>query len=229
MQHRGEPLRPLAGRGHAERHAAGLDALLGAADPPRHRRLGHKERPGLSPRGGQAAGRAEREGDRRQATAPGGSKGKAGSGCRRPRRGQRASAAGATHCPGRDPPGRGVLPPLPGLLAAQQVGQPPRGNRDQPAARLGGDAVPRPLHRGGEQRLLDRVLGGVEVPEAPDHRAGTCGARAAQQASGPQVPACGQGQSSSSSRESATGRTSMTASVATGRARATRQPSGDMR
>ena len=39
----------------------------------------------------------------------------------------------------------------------------PLGGLDQPAARAGRDAVPRPVHGRREQRLLDGILGGVEV------------------------------------------------------------------
>ena len=49
------------------------------------------------------------------------------------------------------------------LLATPLVDQPPLGGLDQPAARAGRDAVPRPVHGCREQRLLDGILGGVEV------------------------------------------------------------------
>ncbi len=81
------------------------------------------------------------------------------------------SAAGASHCVGQGPPGDGVLTALASLLAAQQVGQPARGDGDQPTARVVRDAVLRPLRGGREERLLHRVLGGVEVPVAAHHRA----------------------------------------------------------
>ena len=57
------------------------------------------------------------------------------------------------------------------LIAAQLVGQPPRGDRDQPAARVVRHALARPLDGGGQQRLLDGVLAGVELAVAPDERA----------------------------------------------------------
>src|SRR4029077_1677790 len=72
---------------------------------------------------------------------------------------------------GRDLPGGRFSPPLPGLFAAQQVGQPAGGDRDQPAARVVRDALGRPLGGGRQQRLLHRVLGGVEVPVPPHQRA----------------------------------------------------------
>ena len=65
----------------------------------------------------------------------------------------------------------GVLPPPAGLVAAQEVGQAARRDGDQPGARVVGAAVARPLLRGRQQRLLDRVLAGVEVAVAPDQRA----------------------------------------------------------
>ena len=59
---------------------------------------------------------------------------------------------------------RGDRFPVPaGLLAAPLVDQPPLGGLDQPATRAGRDAVPRPVHGRREQRLLDGILGGVEV------------------------------------------------------------------
>ena len=48
---------------------------------------------------------------------------------------------------GQRPAGDGVLAALPGLLAAQQIGQPARRDRDQPASRVVRDAVRRPLGR----------------------------------------------------------------------------------
>ena len=44
-------------------------------------------------------------------------------------------------------------------------------HRDQPATWVLGDALIRPLERGGEQRLLHGVLGRVEVAVAADERA----------------------------------------------------------
>src|SRR3954468_17828741 len=72
---------------------------------------------------------------------------------------------------GKCPLGEGVLAPPAGLLGAQQVGQPPCGDGDQPAARAMREAVARPLRRGGQERLLHGVLGEVEVPETPYERA----------------------------------------------------------
>ena len=55
--------------------------------------------------------------------------------------------------------------------AAQVIGHAPRGDLNQPAARVVRHALARPLQRGGEQRLLHRVFRGGEVAEAPDHGA----------------------------------------------------------
>jgi hypothetical protein len=58
-----------------------------------------------------------------------------------------------------------------GPLTAELVDQPPLGRLDQPAARLFRNAVSCPVHRCREQRLLDGVLGCVEVAEPPGERA----------------------------------------------------------
>jgi hypothetical protein len=50
------------------------------------------------------------------------------------------------------------------------IGHAPAGDLDQPAAGILGQALPGPLHGRREQRLLNRVLGGGEVPETPDDR-----------------------------------------------------------
>jgi len=63
-----------------------------------------------------------------------------------------------------------LLAAAPGLLGAQQVGEAAGGHGDEPRARVPRRVV-RPLPRGGQQRLLHGVLGGVEVPVAAHHRA----------------------------------------------------------
>src|SRR6266545_2617408 len=55
-------------------------------------------------------------------------------------------------------------------LAAQLVGQPPRRDRDQPAARAVRDALAGPLRGRREQRFLDGVLAEVEMPVTPGER-----------------------------------------------------------
>ena len=71
--------------------------------------------------------------------------------------------------------------PAPGQIGAQLIGHAPGGDLDQPAARVVGHALLWPLHGRREQRLLNRVLGGGEVPEAPDHRAEDLRRKLAQQ------------------------------------------------
>ena len=62
---------------------------------------------------------------------------------------------------------RNLFAAPPGGLAAHVVGHAPRRDLDQPAARVVGHAVARPLHGGRDQRFLHRVLGGGEVAVAP--------------------------------------------------------------
>lgn len=56
---------------------------------------------------------------------------------------------------GQHPSGDGVFTALASLLAAQQVGQPARGDRDQPTSRIVGDAILGPL-QGAARSLLRR-------------------------------------------------------------------------
>ena len=73
----------------------------------------------------------------------------------------RRRGAGATSC----------LPVGPGPLAAQPVDQPARATVISQPRGLSGTPLARPLPRGGEQRLLGGVLGGVEVA-VPAHQGG---------------------------------------------------------
>src|SRR5262245_34171640 len=59
----------------------------------------------------------------------------------------------------------------PGELAPHVVGEAARGDPDEPAPGVVGYALFRPLPRRRDERLLNRVLGGGEVGEAPGHRA----------------------------------------------------------
>ena len=65
--------------------------------------------------------------------------------------------------------GDAILPALPRLLAAQQVGQFARGNRDQPGFGVGRDAI-RPLHGRRQQPFLDCILGQIEMTVAANER-----------------------------------------------------------
>ena len=51
------------------------------------------------------------------------------------------------------------------------IGEAPRRHGDQPAFRVVGHSLRRPLHRRGEQRFLDRVLASTEVAVAAHQRA----------------------------------------------------------
>ena len=62
-----------------------------------------------------------------------------------------------------------ALPP--GALAADVIDHPARRHLDQPAARVVGHPVARPLLRGRKQRFLHRIFRGREVAVAADHRA----------------------------------------------------------
>ena len=57
------------------------------------------------------------------------------------------------------------------LLAAELIGHLPHGGLDQPAPRVVGHPLGRPVPGRGDQRLLHGVLGGVEVAEAADEHA----------------------------------------------------------
>jgi len=57
-------------------------------------------------------------------------------------------------------------------VAAQQVDGPPAGDRPEPGAGPIGYPVLRPLPPGGQQRVLDNFLGGVEIPQDARHGRG---------------------------------------------------------
>ena len=168
MQDGGETRRALALAGERERHARLADRLLGAADALRHRAFRHQERAG-DLGGGEAADGAQRERDRRVLAE------------RRVRAHEQQDQRVVVRGRGVAIRGRGEvapalleddgLAPPPRDLAADVVGHPPRRDLDQPRARMLRHALLRPLHRGGEERLLDGVLGAGEVAEAADHRA----------------------------------------------------------
>jgi hypothetical protein len=77
--------------------------------------------------------------------------------------------------------GREGFAPSPGQRAAEMIGHAPGGDLDQPAARIVGHALFGPLHGRREQRLLNGILGGEEVAEAPDHGAENLRRKLAQQ------------------------------------------------
>jgi len=67
--------------------------------------------------------------------------------------------------------GLGLLPPPPGAFAPPAVDQAPGRDGDEPGSRVVGHALFGPLQRRGEERLLHRVLGRVELPVPAHQRA----------------------------------------------------------
>ncbi len=66
-------------------------------------------------------------------------------------------------------------------LAAQMIRHSPRGDLDQPSARVVWKSFLRPLQRGSKQRLLHGILCSAEIAEATDHRAENLRRQLAQQ------------------------------------------------
>ncbi len=85
-------------------------------------------------------------------------------------------------CLGREQGRSGRFPPVAGHVAAQLIREAARRDRQEPAARVVGNAVRGPLDGSGEERFLHRVLGGVERAEAPDQRPEDLRRQLAQQA-----------------------------------------------
>ena len=154
-----------SGVGMPERHAGRLDPPLGPGDALGHRRLRHQEGAGDLGRG-QAADRSQRQRDRR-------------------RRGQRRVAAHEQHDQrvvlarptgsraGRLPAARRSASRGAGGTARCAAGRSAAGSAvriSQPRGSAG-IAVARPVVGRGEQRLLDGVLGGVEVAGSAGERA----------------------------------------------------------
>ena len=75
--------------------------------------------------------------------------------------------------------------------AAQVIGHTPRGDLNQPAARIVGNALLRPLYGRCHQRLLHGILGGCEIMETADDRAEHLRRKLAQQMLGSRVPGLG--------------------------------------
>lgn len=165
LQNGRQPLLPAVRA--AEAHTPHL--LLGPADALRHRRLRDQIRTG-DLRRGQAADGTQRERDLggrcevRMAAQEEQREGVVLAGSPLPRRRGGEGVAGRERR-------RPLLALPPRLLAAQGIGQPPRGHLDQPAARIAGQARRGPLPGRREQRLLYGVLGRVEVPVPSDQRA----------------------------------------------------------
>ena len=157
VEDRREPRLTLLRVGQGEPGAGLADPLLGARDALRHGRLRDQERAGDLGRG-EATDGAQRQRDRRG-------------------RGQRRVAGHEEHREGVVPlqhvvrrrlGARGPhLSVAPGCVAAVLVDQPPRRRGHQPAERVLGDPVA-PVGVGDDERLLDGVLGAVEVAVPSD-------------------------------------------------------------
>ena len=78
-----------------------------------------------------------------------------------------------------------------GDLGANLVGEASAGDVDQPPARAGGEPRFRPLQRRRQERLLDRVLGGGEIPEPAHDRGEHLRRQLAQQVLGNRCHSCG--------------------------------------
>jgi hypothetical protein len=160
-QRRVEPHRQLVGVGHPVRDAGVADLALGAHQPLRHRRLGHRER-ARDRRGRQPADQPQRQRHLR-----GGCQRRVAAGEDQPQPivGDRLGRGGA----------RGLLARLVGDdrpqldPSADRVDGLVAGDLHQPAARLGGRAVG-PRRRRRRERLLHRLLGEVEVAVAHAQR-----------------------------------------------------------
>ena len=137
--------------------AAAAQRALGAADPLRHRRLGDVEGVG-DLEGGEAADGAQGQrhlGRRREVGVAAAEEQKEGVVARLGDGGRRR--LGIRH----------LLTAITGGLAAAGVDEPPGGDRGQPRLRVARRGF-RPHPQRLQQRLLQRVLGGVEVLAPPD-------------------------------------------------------------
>ena len=171
-------------------------------------------------RGGQAADRAQRQRDlRRPATAPDGSTGTAASACRRASARRSSSGAGATSSSaGTAAAAASSRRRRASSLRSSSVSR-RDGDRDQPAARVVGHALARPLH--------------ARPPAAPParrprtRRSGRSGGRARR---GPAAPARAAGPRRAASRRSHLRRrpSSMSGRTSTGAKRAIGQRRGDL-
>ena len=170
VRHGRDPVRQLVRRRDGERRVDLGKPALGPADPLRHRRLRHEEGPG-DLRRAQTRDRAQGERHLRGA----------GQGRVTAQQQQRQRVVVLPRIGA--PVLRRVVVESGGVAASDQllavgarpVGAPlvdeaPRTDRDQPAFRVVGHPLDRPLPGRGEQRLLGGVLGGVEVTRAAYER-----------------------------------------------------------
>jgi hypothetical protein len=163
-----DPIVELRGGWHRERRTSLPDALLGPADPLRHRGLGDEEGGGDLSRG-QSADRPQGQRDRRW-------RGQRGVAAQKEQH-QRIVAIDVAAGAGRLEELRRwrtrhqpLLPAPACRLAAELIDQPPAGDRDQPALRMLRDPVLIPVDAGLEQCFLDGVLAQVQVAMAVQER-----------------------------------------------------------
>ena len=170
MQDGSELIPAVTNRRHAKRDTRRLDALLRPADALGHRRFRHQV--GTGDLGGrQTTDGPQRQRDRRRAGQ-----------CRmttHEQQNQRVvliraveAVSGWNHLLlDRRLHHHHRLALSSGDVGAEVVGHAPRGDVDQPAARIVGDTLIGPLHRRREQRFLHGVFGGSEITKPADHRA----------------------------------------------------------
>jgi len=170
VQDGAQPLGALVIVRHAERHARRLDGLFRPADALRHRRVGHEERARdlgrREPAHGAQRQRDGRRGRERRMTAH--------------EEQQQRVVRMRLHGQIRRRRERLLDPPLADddvLATASReftpeiIGHPPHRDLEEPAARVGRDPLLRPLRGRRDERFLNRVLRGREVPVTPRDRA----------------------------------------------------------
>ena len=164
-QHRGESLRQQGLRRHPDGDAGGADLVLGAHQALRHRRFLDQKGPG-DLGGGETADQTKRQRhpglgrERRVAAGEEQSQPVVADGGRIQWRGGVVLVIDVQSQRGLT--GRGT-----GALATQMVERLVAGGGHQPGAGAVGGAIARPAFEGGRQRLLNRVLGEVDVAEEP--------------------------------------------------------------
>ena len=161
-EHGAEPVRQLGVGRDAIRDLGVLDLALGPHEPLRHGRLGHEERSRDLARLEPAE---QAEGERHLRL---GSEGRVAAGEDEPQ----AIVAHRTDLLGLvivlvQPDGV-HLAVVAGRLAPQAVDRPVPGRGEDPAPRVGGHAGVRPALRCHDERLLDRLLGDVDVAAEAD-------------------------------------------------------------
>ena len=176
VQHRARGARSRSwSSGSSKRHARRLDALLGAADPLRHRRLGHEKGASRSPR--SSARRRHATSARSPTTAV--SAGWQHMNSRISVSSRSGSASGGGAACSSAVRSRATCASRRRRALSLRTWSVMRldGDLDQPAARVVRQPFVRPLHRRRDQRLLNGVLRGEKSPYRRITEPSTCGAR----------------------------------------------------